>query len=215
MTWQNIFNEQELSLWESFIKDAALSDKQAEQFASYLLLLQEWNARMNLTALTDSAHIIHYHFQDSLAALPIIKAGNYKALADVGTGAGFPALPLKICLPDMPMYLIEVNKKKIHFLEMVIQELGLENVTLVAYDWRTFLRKSSFDIDLFCVRASLSMQELMRAFKPSSSYHHAAMIYWAAIAWKPEDEVVQYVKEEVPYSVGNKKRKLVVMKSPA
>ena len=156
-------------------------------------------------------------------------------MVDVGSGAGFPGLPLKImmdgcqCPPSealasedtrvedllgnpvqgVTLVLMEVSKKKQEFLRAVISELGLENVEIVDIDWRTFLRKTSYEIDLFLARASLQPEELLRMFKPGSPYKHATLIYWAAKQWEAEQKVALFVKREEPYTVGDKKRKLV------
>jgi 16S rRNA G527 N7-methylase RsmG len=112
--------------------------------------------------------------------------------------------------PWLPVYLIEVKRKKIMFLERLIQELGLVQVTIVPMDWRTFLRKTDLPIELFCARASLPVSELVRMFKPSCVYKYKRLVYWAAYNWQPLKHERCLLKREWPYVVGGRKRKLVL-----
>jgi 16S rRNA (guanine(527)-N(7))-methyltransferase RsmG len=195
--------------WQQFLKKEELSPQQEKQFADYLLLLIEWSEKINLTTITTPSAVVKYHFQDSLYVNRSIDFSAIKTICDVGTGGGFPALPLKIKYPHLRVILIEVNNKKINFLEEVIAKLGLENVEIYPEDWRTFLRKTDDTIDLFFSRASLHTDELIRMFKPSSPYKDAQLIYWAATQWEPTKFEKVFVKKEVAYSIGQKKRKLV------
>ena len=95
----------------------------------------------------------------------------------------------------------------------VIKQLGLKNVHVIDQDWRTFLRKTHYPIDLFCARASLAPEELIRIFKPSCPYNGAALIYWASTSWQADAQVAPFVEKEVPYTVGNKKRKFVFLRA--
>src|SRR5438105_1844085 len=99
-------------IWLSFVQTNHLNEQQANQFKSYLSLLLEWNERFNITAITDPQKIVLDHFQDSLALTQFIDRSMIKGIADIGSGGGFPGIPLKIVLPDMPVVLIEVNSKK-------------------------------------------------------------------------------------------------------
>lgn len=102
-----------------------------EQFARYLAILMEWNGRMNLTAVREPAAIESRHFLDSLTCAPLMGDLNGARLIDVGTGAGFPGLPLKILYPEMQLTLVESVGKKTRFLQAVVQELALTNVTIL------------------------------------------------------------------------------------
>ena len=92
-----------------------LEAEQTEQFMAYMDLLKEWNARMNLTAIEDEREIIIKHFIDSLTILPYIERGN-KRLIDVGTGAGFPGIPLKIMDRSLEVTLLDSLEKRTKFL---------------------------------------------------------------------------------------------------
>jgi len=110
----------------------ALTAKQQAQFAQYLQLLLTWNERMNLTAVREPLVIQQRHFLDSLSCLTVTGDLNGRSLVDVGTGAGFPGLPLKLLFPDLHLTLIESVGKKATFLQHVVDDLGLTNVTVLA-----------------------------------------------------------------------------------
>lgn len=102
-----------------------------EQYNRYLLLLQEWNNKINLTAITEEDEVYLKHFYDSLTLARFVdfnQAGL--TLCDVGSGAGFPSIPLKILFPEIEITIVDSLKKRINFLELLVQELGLENVHL-------------------------------------------------------------------------------------
>lgn len=100
-----------------------LTAVQLAQFETYYAMLADWNTRVNLTAITEPEDVAKKHFLDSLAAAPYLKPGA--AVADVGTGAGFPGLPLLILRPDLRVTLIDSLQKRLVFLEAVLKELKL------------------------------------------------------------------------------------------
>jgi 16S rRNA (guanine527-N7)-methyltransferase len=102
---------------------------QAEQFMRYLAHLMEWNKTINLTAIIDPKEIIIKHFVDSLAALVATSFPKNGVVLDVGSGGGFPGLPLKIVRSDMRLVLIEPVRKKCSFLNSVIGLLKLQDVS--------------------------------------------------------------------------------------
>jgi len=129
-----------------------LSVEQRGQFALYEQLLLEWNERLNLTALRSAEAIRQDHFLDSLSCFLVIEAGTPGWLVDVGAGAGFPGLALKIASPVLDVTLVESVAKKARFLELIVHELELPGVTVeseraelvahrdehrAAYDWAT------------------------------------------------------------------------------
>ncbi len=115
-----------------------LSQYQLEQFSLYQNLLLDWNQRLNLTAIREPEQIQRRHFLDALTCSTAIAAHSPMdesaavSMIDVGTGAGFPGLPLKILYPHMRLTLVESIAKKAHFLETAVTELGLSNVTVIA-----------------------------------------------------------------------------------
>jgi 16S rRNA (guanine527-N7)-methyltransferase len=105
-----------------------LSSSQLEAFSIYSAELIEWNGRFNLTAITDQVGIEVRHFLDSLTCFLAIGACAGQRVIDVGTGAGFPGIPLKIVCPQLELTLIESTRKKAEFCEQIVQVLELENV---------------------------------------------------------------------------------------
>ena len=99
-------------------------ERALERFEIYQRLLSEWNERMNLTAITDPVEVAEKHFADSLAALPYLKPGM--KVIDVGTGAGFPGVPLLIMEPGLELTLADSLQKRLTFLDALLKELGLK-----------------------------------------------------------------------------------------
>jgi 16S rRNA (guanine527-N7)-methyltransferase len=199
-------------VWSQFAERQQLTAEQTAQFKIYYDLLIRTNDIHNLTAITDLEKVVHDHFEDSLAVRKYLDMTAISTLADIGTGAGFPAIPLKIIYPHLALILIEVNQKKIYFLELLVEELALSNVTITDVDWRTFLRKTSYSIDLFCARASLKPEELVRLFMPSSPYKDAELVYWASRHWQPDEKISQFIKRKEMYALGDKERQLIFFK---
>ena len=108
-----------------------LSDKQVEQFMRYKILLQEWNEKMNLTAITEDQEIMTKHFLDCMTINKAIAMNTQKTVIDIGTGAGFPGLVIKIAFPHLEVTLVDALKKRLNFLEAVISELALTDIKCV------------------------------------------------------------------------------------
>lgn len=116
------------NLLQNYIKDykITLTENQYEQFQKYFELLAEWNEKMNLTAITDESGVALKHFADSLSLLNFVDIPQNSSLADVGTGAGFPGVVLKIARPDIKLTLIDSLNKRLVFLGEVCAQLGIE-----------------------------------------------------------------------------------------
>ena len=116
------------NLLQNYIKDykITLKENQYEQFQKYFELLAEWNEKMNLTAITDESGVALKHFADSLSLLNFVDIPQNSSLADVGTGAGFPGVVLKIARPDIKLTLIDSLNKRLVFLGEVCAQLGIE-----------------------------------------------------------------------------------------
>lgn len=108
-----------------------LTDEQIEKLSRYYELLIEWNEKMNLTALTEPHDVALKHFCDSILLLTYAEIPENSSLIDVGTGAGFPSLPIKIVRPDIKLCLLDSLNKRLVFLSEVVKELGLNEVQIV------------------------------------------------------------------------------------
>jgi 16S rRNA (guanine527-N7)-methyltransferase len=108
-----------------------LSDKQLEQFETYYLLLVEWNEKMNLTGITERDAVYEKHFYDSLTLAGVVDLNQMNNLADIGSGAGFPSIPLAIVYPHLKVTIIDALAKRIRFLNEVTSALGLVGVTSI------------------------------------------------------------------------------------
>lgn len=116
------------NLLQNYIKDykITLTENQYKQFQKYFELLVEWNEKMNLTAITDESGVALKHFADSLSLLNFVDIPQNSTLADVGTGAGFPGVVLKIARPDIKLTLIDSLNKRLVFLNEVCSQLGID-----------------------------------------------------------------------------------------
>jgi len=97
---------------------------------TYISLLLHWNQKMSLTAITDPLEVLRFHFGESMFAAPFLFTNANGRLADVGSGAGFPGLPLKILIPTLQLILMESNAKKATFLAEVVRRLGTRGVEI-------------------------------------------------------------------------------------
>lgn len=127
-----------------------LTKRQVEQLCLYGEMLLEWNEKINLTTITEPREIVIKHFVDSMALGPFIKGTR---IADVGTGAGFPGLPLKILKPECMMVLVDSSAKRLEFLKAVISELRLEKIETVHARAEEFGRMEKYRESFDCVTA--------------------------------------------------------------
>ena len=129
----------------------ALSDIQVQQIQQYTRILWTWNDKINLTAIRDPLEILYRHFCESMFGASLLPVENCR-LADVGSGGGFPGIPLKILRPDLHVFLIESNVKKATFLAEVIRELGLSNTRVLVSRYEE-LGEEIAPLDVVCSRA--------------------------------------------------------------
>ena len=140
-----------------------LTDRQKEQYERYFELLVEWNEKINLTAITDKDEVYLKHFYDSIA--PILQGlieNQPIRLLDIGAGAGFPSLPMKILFPDLDVTIIDSLNKRINFLHLLAEELGLSGVHFYHGRAEDFAQDKAFraQFDLVTARAVARMQVL-------------------------------------------------------
>ena len=140
-----------------------LTNQQKEQYERYFELLVEWNEKINLTAITDKDEVYLKHFYDSIA--PILQGlieNQPIRLLDIGAGAGFPSLPMKILFPDLDVTIIDSLNKRINFLHLLAEELGLSGVHFYHGRAEDFAQDKAFraQFDLVTARAVARMQVL-------------------------------------------------------
>src|SRR5467141_4763495 len=126
-------------------------DDQVLQIQQYIKILLTWNEKVNLTAIRDPLEILYRHFCESMYAADTVPLKDGR-LADVGSGAGFPGLPLKIFRPALQVFLVESNIKKVTFLAEVIRELGLKGTQVLARRYEE-LGEEVAPLDFVCSRA--------------------------------------------------------------
>jgi 16S rRNA (guanine(527)-N(7))-methyltransferase RsmG len=200
-------------LWESFALQEKLTDIQLLQFQQYFGLLMLWNQRINITRIVTLTDVLAYHFSDSLRfgdCVHIPEQGF--SLVDVGTGGGFPGIPLRIKYPQLQITLLEVTQKKVRFLREVIQVLGFTDVCIDTRDWRTYIHHTS-KIDYVCARASLQVAELMRIYTEGVLFKCTQVVYWASMQWQVPSEYSSRITRDYRYQVGEKQRRLIFLSS--
>lgn len=112
-------------------KGIQLSEKQQKQFTKYYQILVKWNEKMNLTGLTEEQDVYLKHFYDSISLAFYVNFEEVESICDVGSGAGFPSIPLKICFPHIKVTIIDSLQKRIRFLEHLAKELSLDDVSFI------------------------------------------------------------------------------------
>lgn len=139
-----------------------LSEKQLLQFEKYYELLTEWNSFMNLTAITEHEEVLKKHFLDSLSIAKAVKMEDIHTVMDIGTGAGFPGIPLKISYPHLKVVLLDSLGKRVKFLNHVINELGLEDISAIHGRAEDFARQAEYreQFDLCVSRAVANLSSL-------------------------------------------------------
>lgn len=149
-------------------KGIELSTEQMNQFKTYFETLVEWNEKMNLTAITDLESVYLKHFYDSISAAFYVDFNNVTTLCDVGAGAGFPSIPIKICYPHLHITIVDSLNKRIQFLNHLSTELGLTNMNFVHSRAEDFGRNQQYreQFDLVTARAVARMSVLSELCVP-------------------------------------------------
>ncbi len=139
-----------------------LNDNQKKQFDQFYELLVEWNKVMNLTGITEYEEVNEKHFVDSLSIVKAIDMNSVESVIDIGTGAGFPGIPLKIAFPHLKIVLLDSLNKRINFLNTVIEQLGLTNIKTIHGRAEDFAKQAEYreQFDLCVSRAVANLATL-------------------------------------------------------
>ena len=147
----------ELFIEELSKLNVTLSKKQLEQLDKYYELLIEWNEKINLTRITEYEDVYLKHFYDSLTIAKVVDLSIKETLCDVGTGAGFPGVVLKIVYPNLKITLVDSLQKRVNYLNEIVKELGLEDIHAIHSRGEDF--KETFDV--VTARAVANIEKLV------------------------------------------------------
>ena len=138
--WKTIFKH------EAKKEEIFLKKEEIELFKKYLFLIEEWNKKINITSIKNQEEVAIKHFIDSLLVLNHVPLSG--RVADIGTGGGFPGIPLKIVEPSLEIFLIEPIRKRANFLRTVISNLSLKKITVFNGRAENFIEKEKFDFTI-------------------------------------------------------------------
>ena len=184
------------------------NDIQVLQIQQYIMVLLTWNEKMNLTAIRDPLEILNRHFCESMYAAGAVPVENGR-LADVGSGGGFPGLPLKIMRPDLQVFLIESSIKKATFLAEVIRDLELTDARVLVGRYEE-LGEEVAPLDFVCSRA---LGEFAPFLEWARSERIAAkqVILWIGARDLPEIQKIRTWEWREPIPVPNSLRRLLLV----
>ncbi|MBL7094122.1 16S rRNA (guanine(527)-N(7))-methyltransferase RsmG [candidate division KSB1 bacterium] len=178
---------------------------QITNFQKYYDLLLDWSQRTNLISTADQSRIVERHFLESVAVLPAIEINQGVKILDVGSGAGFPSIPICLLRPDINFFLVESKRMKVLFLRQVVEQLSLKNVSVFGERCESFADKEEYQRSFdFVFNRAVGKLEMVYAWvlpvmKPQSSF----------IAWKGGDVTSEINGFKVKYK--NKKIELLTM----
>jgi 16S rRNA (guanine527-N7)-methyltransferase len=183
-------------------------DEQVLQIQQYIGMLLAWNEKINLTAIRDPLEILYRHFCESMYAAQAIPVERGR-LADVGSGAGFPGLPLKIIRPELQVFVVESSIKKVTFLAEVTRELGLRDVQVLARRYEE-LGEEIAPLDYVCSRALGEFPSFLDWAK-SEQIGAKQVILWIGARDLPEIQRIRTWDWSEPVQVPHSLRRLLVV----
>lgn len=196
------------SLLQPFLRGKELSSQQLQQVQKYLELLLRWNARINLTAVRDPAEMLTRHFGESFfLASFLVDASAPGDVVDVGSGAGFPGLPLKIFAPALHVTLIESNNKKATFLKEVIRTLTLTFIDVLAARAEKYERNA----DLVTMRAVEKFEEALASAAALVRKNGRLALLIGASQTDRARELLKGLKWEVPVPIPQSRERVALI----
>jgi len=183
-------------------------NEQVLQIQQYIRILMTWNEKINLTAIRDPREILYRHFCESMYAAETIPMENGR-LADIGSGAGFPGLALKIARPGLQVFLVECNIKKVTFLAEVIRELGLSGAQVLARRYEE-LGEEVAPLDYVCSRALGELPGLLQ-WARSEKIAAKQVILWIGARDLPEIHEIRNWEWHEPILVPHSLRRLLLV----
>jgi len=166
-----------------------------DQFSIYLRELKKWNRVFNLTSIKEDFTIVTKHFLDSLSAAPFLS--DARTLLDLGSGAGFPGIPLKIYLQHLHIVLADAKLKKVRFLQHIVRSLGLEHIDVIHrhINWRSPVNQEQLLFDTIISRGTLSLTDLLETgkifLKPGGT------VIWMFGSNKKATALIQSVRNDI------------------
>ena len=162
-----------------------LNKKQIDQLEQYYELLVDYNQKMNLTGITEKEEVYLKHFYDCLTMFKIIDLNNYETLCDIGTGAGFPGLVLKIVFPNLKVTLLDSLNKRLNFLNIVIEKLDLKDIYTIHARAEEFGKDYRNKFDVTTSRAVSHLSNLLEYAIPMTKVNG----YFVALKGNVEEEI--------------------------
>lgn len=194
-----------------------IDQRQSRQFLHYARILEEWNRTTNLTAIEDEREVVIKHFLDSIVPLRYGFPWDRASVLDIGAGAGFPSIPLKIMRPDLRMTLLEPNAKKVSFLLYLVGTFQFLNVTVIGQTLKQLAQQSPRHFDCALVRA-LSLMTIGKDLAGVLSPGGAVLAYRSALMQK-DDIPLELIGQkewnyELPFGYGRRVLALLEVVQP-
>jgi 16S rRNA (guanine527-N7)-methyltransferase len=183
-------------------------DDQVLQIQQYIRILLAWNEKVNLTSIRDPLEILYRHFCESMYAAATVPLENGR-LADVGSGGGFPGLPIKILCPNLRVFLVESNLKKATFLAEVIRELGLTDAQVLVRRYEE-LHEEIAPLDFVCSRALGEFPSFLE-WAQSEQIASKQVILWIGARDLPDLQKVRTWEWREPIPVPHSLRRLILV----